>query len=46
MLGWLLVDAKRLDEARERFAAAINDPSAKVRASAQAGIDALDSPKP
>jgi len=46
MLGWMLVDAKRLDEARQRFAAAINDPSAKVRASAQAGIDALDSPKP
>jgi TolA-binding protein len=41
MLGWLLVDAKRLDEARERFAAATNDPSPKVRASAQAGIDAL-----
>ena len=46
MLGWLLVDAKRLDEARERFTAAINDPSSKVRASAQAGIDALDAPKP
>ncbi|HEY6038391.1 MAG TPA: FecR domain-containing protein [Kofleriaceae bacterium] len=46
MLGWLLVDAKRLDEARERFTAAINDPSSKVRASAQAGIDALDSPAP
>lgn len=46
MLGWLLVDAKRLDEARERFAAATNDPSPKVRASAQAGMDALDSPKP
>jgi hypothetical protein len=42
MLGWLLVDAKRLDEARDRFAAATNDPSPKVRASAQAGIDALD----
>ena len=41
MLGWLLVDAKRLDEARERFGAATNDPSPKVRASAQAGIDAL-----
>jgi hypothetical protein len=46
MLGWLLVDAKRLDEARERFAAATNDPSPKVRASAQAGIDALDSRAP
>jgi TolA-binding protein len=45
MLGWLLVDAKRLDEARERFGAATNDPSPKVRASAQAGIDALDSRK-
>ena len=46
MLGWLLVDAKRLDEARERFAAATNDPSPKVRASAQAGMEALDSPAP
>ncbi|MEO6776011.1 MAG: FecR domain-containing protein [Kofleriaceae bacterium] len=46
MLGWLLVDAKHLDEARERFAAATNDPSPRVRASARAGIDALDSPKP
>jgi FecR-like protein len=46
MLGWLLVDVKRLDEARERFAAATNDPSPKVRASAQAGIDALDSRAP
>jgi hypothetical protein len=46
MLGWLLVDAKRLDEARERFGAATNDPSPKVRASAQAGIEALDSPAP
>ncbi|HET9992429.1 MAG TPA: tetratricopeptide repeat protein, partial [Kofleriaceae bacterium] len=46
MLGWLLVDAKRLDEARERFAAATNDPSPKVRASAQAGMDALDSRAP
>jgi TolA-binding protein len=45
MLGWLLVDAKRLDEARERFGAATNDPSPKVRESAQAGIDALDSRK-
>ena len=41
MLGWLLVDAKLLPEARTRFEAAASDPSEKVRASARAGLAAL-----
>jgi len=41
MLGWLLVDAKQLAEARTRFEAAGGDPSDDVRASARAGLAAL-----
>ena len=41
MLGWLLVDAKQLREARERFSAGVDDATASVRESARAGIAAL-----
>ena len=41
MLGWLLVDTHDYDEALRRFHAATGDRDPKVRASAQAGIDAL-----
>jgi hypothetical protein len=41
MLGWLLVDAKQLAEARERFAAAADDANDRVRSSARAGLEAL-----
>lgn len=41
MLGWLLVDAKDLVEARARFAAAADDANDRVRSSARAGLDAL-----
>jgi len=42
MLGWLLVDAHQLDEARSRFQAASTDRSEAVRDSAKRGLDALD----
>ena len=42
MLGWLLVDAKQLREARERFTAGVDDATASVRESARAGIAAID----
>ncbi|MEO8550560.1 MAG: tetratricopeptide repeat protein, partial [Kofleriaceae bacterium] len=41
MLGWLLVEAKLLPEARARFAAAADDANDRVRTSARAGLDAL-----
>ena len=41
MLGWLLIDARSYDDAARRFRAAVGDASAAVRASAQAGLDAL-----
>lgn len=41
MLGWLLVDAREIDEAAKRFAAAAGDANAAVRASARVGLDAL-----
>jgi hypothetical protein len=41
MLGWLLVDAKQLREARERFTAGVDDATASVRESARAGLAAL-----
>ncbi|HEX4416706.1 MAG TPA: FecR domain-containing protein [Kofleriaceae bacterium] len=41
MLGWILIDARELDEARRRFRAALGDPSPAVRRSAAAGLDAL-----
>jgi len=41
MLGWILIDARAYDEAARRFRAAAGDPSPAVRASAQAGLDAL-----
>ena len=41
MLGWLLVDARQLGEARTRFEAATTDASDDVRASARAGLAAL-----
>lgn len=44
MLGWLLVDAKQLAEARIRFDAATGDSSDKVRTSARAGLEALARP--
>lgn len=42
MLGWILIDARAYDEAARRFRAAAGDPSPAVRASAQAGLDALE----
>lgn len=42
MLGWLLVDAKQLREARERFSAGVDDATPSVRESARAGIAAID----
>jgi TolA-binding protein len=41
MLGWLLIDARVLDEAERRFQAAAGNPDPAVRRSAQAGLDAL-----
>lgn len=41
MLGWLLVDARQLDEARSRFSSASSDRSDAVRDSAKRGLDAL-----
>ena len=41
MLGWLLIDARALDEAARRFAAAAGDPDPAVRTSSRAGLDAL-----
>jgi len=46
MLGWILIDAGERDEAARRFHAAVGDARAAVRASAQAGLDALATPKP
>ena len=41
MLGWLLIEAHELDEARLRFRAAENDPNADARASAQKGLQVV-----
>ena len=41
MLGWLLVDARQLDEAALRFRAATADPNEAVRTSAGKGLAAL-----
>ena len=40
MLGWLLVDNGRADEAHAQFQAAGADPSERVRASARRGLEA------
>jgi hypothetical protein len=42
MVGWLLIDAGRPDEARAHFRAADSDPSARVRASARQGLSVID----
>ena len=42
MLGWLLVDNGRADEARPHFRAAGADPSERVRASARRGLEAAE----
>ena len=42
MLGWLLIDAGRPDEARAHFHLADRDPSERVRASAQHGLEVID----
>lgn len=42
MLGWLLVDNGRADEARAQFQAAGADPSERVRASARRGLEAAE----
>ena len=42
MLGWLLIDAGRTDEARAQFLAANRNPSERVRASAQRGLEVVD----
>jgi TolA-binding protein len=41
MLGWLLVEANELAEARQRFSAASGDPDAAIRDRARAGFTAL-----
>jgi TolA-binding protein len=41
MLGWLLIDDRKFDEATLRFRAAIDDASPAVRKSARAGLDAI-----
>ena len=41
MLGWILIDRREDDEAARRFRAGIADRNPAVRASAQAGLDAL-----
>jgi len=41
ILGWMLVDARRPDEARPLFRAAVADPHETVRASAREGMKAL-----
>jgi TolA-binding protein len=41
MLGWLLIDAGRGDEARAQFLAAGRDSSERVRASARRGLEAI-----
>jgi TolA-binding protein len=41
MLGWLLYEAGDKDAAKRRFEAAADDPDARVRKSARAGLDAL-----
>jgi TolA-binding protein len=40
ILGWLLVDAQRPEEATPLFGAALNDPHENVRASAREGLQA------
>ena len=42
MVGWLLIDAGRDDEARTHFRAADSDPSERVRASAKDGLEAIE----
>jgi TolA-binding protein len=42
MVGWLLIDAGRTEEARAHFRAADSDPSDRVRASARQGLEAID----
>jgi TolA-binding protein len=44
MLGWLLVDARELEEAARRFRAAADDPQEAVRASARRGLALLARP--
>jgi TolA-binding protein len=39
MLGWILLDGGRLDEAARQFTFAARDPSDEVRQSAQAGLE-------
>jgi TolA-binding protein len=46
MLGWLLVDAKQLAEARTRFTTAADDADGSVRASAVSGLEALRRARP
>jgi TolA-binding protein len=45
MLGWLLVAKGEVEEARERFDAAVGDPSPSVQKSAREGLKALDAKK-
>jgi TolA-binding protein len=42
LLGWILSDDGRFDDARRRFRAAASDRVPKVRRSAQTGLDAID----
>ena len=40
-LGWLELDSGHVDEAAARFRAALADPSARIRASAERGLEAV-----
>jgi len=44
MLGWILLRAENRDEAARHFRAALNDPAAPVRESAQRGLVTLGQP--
>ena len=44
MLGWLLIDAGERERAATLFNAALADPSASVRQSARAGLEAVAAP--
>ncbi len=46
MLGWLLLEGRDLDGAKQRFQAALTDPAADVRASAEAGLAELPRQSP
>jgi TolA-binding protein len=44
ILGWLLIDAHRPDEAAPLLRGAVDDPDAKIRKSARDGLDVISRP--